>query len=132
MAVITHKKAVDNTILAQITQQVTGEVQMCGPAQFAATFKNQNQLWYFDYEGNQLATSTTATPPTGTVYGAEAVVTTAQLPGQTSTSTCLQTVQIYAVFDPTPNGTLLSKQISSGIPNGVVVVNQPTALAGGL
>jgi len=119
MAIVTHKQAVGNTILAQITQQLTGEVQMCGPAEFASY---NSQTWCFDYEGNQL----TGTNPTGTVYRAETVVKTTQLPGQTASSTSLQLVQIYAVFDPTPTGTTLTKQVSSGIPNGVVVVSQPT------
>jgi len=141
MAITTHRQAVGNTVIAQITQQLTGEVQMCGPNEFAKTYTQQNQVWYFDYQGNQTGTATattgTATPSPapstnpGTVYIAEAIVTpSTTLPGSTGTSTCLQTVQIYAAFDPTSTGTLLLSQINKGAPNGVVVVNQPTVVSG--
>jgi len=124
MAIVTHREAVGNTIIAQITQQLTGEAQMCGPAQFA-TYNNQQ--WYFDYEGNQVTAGTT-----GIVYRAQTTVASVQLSGQATSPNCLRLVQIYAAFDPTPTGTILSGLVTQGTPNGVVIVNQPTALAGGL
>ena len=118
MTIVTHKQAISNTILAQITQQLAGEVQMCGPAQFA-TYNNQQ--WYFDYQGNQLSAGSP-----GIVYRAQTTVTSVQLSGQASASNCLHLVQIYAAFDP--NGTVLSDNISKGKTSGVIVVDEPTSL----
>jgi uncharacterized protein (TIGR02598 family) len=126
--ILTHRQAISNTVLAQITQQVTGEVQMCGPNEFAQTYKsNQPQVWYFDYQGNQL---TSGSP--GIVYRAQAVVTSVQLSGTPTPalSSCLQLVQIYATFDPTSAGTVLSNLVQTGAPTGVIVVDQPPVIAG--
>jgi len=123
--IVTHRQAISNTVLAQITEQLSGEVQMCGPAEFA-TYNNQQ--WYFDYQGNQLTSTST-----GIVYRAETQVSQVQLSGTTANSNCLQLVQIYATFDPTPTGTVLSNLVTQGKPNGVIIVDQPTnSLAGGL
>jgi uncharacterized protein (TIGR02598 family) len=124
--IVSHRQAVSNTVLSQITQQLSAEAQMSGPAEFSSF---NGKTWYFDYQGNQLTSQSSS----GVVYQAKVVVSPVYLSGQTTSSNPpLQLVQIYDAFDPTPNGTILANLVNLGTPNGVIVVNQPTALAGGL